>query len=106
MSAIMHDGERSRSDGGHATIDDVVLAVMSQALGPDAIARVEVRRGVDSDGDRILRITIILNDNLPPDPKRLAAFVRHLRTELDGHDDFPILSFISKSDAGKLVEAA
>ncbi len=65
---------------------------------PDAaVSQVIVEPDIDSDGARILRITVVLEDiNLLLGKESLVSFVRHLRGRLAeaDRDEFPLLSFV------------
>jgi hypothetical protein len=73
---------------------------------PDAkISEVVVRSDIDGDGDRVLRVAVVVDgasEHLNRDA--LVGFVRHLRSRLDveRREEFPLLSFISRNEAKKL----
>ena len=78
---------------------------------PDAtIKNVVVRHDFDSDGDKILRIVVILtSDPEKLDKLKLLGFVPTLRPKLEAamSEGFPVMSFVSERDAGPLnLEAA
>lgn len=91
-------------------VKDVVRKALKDRFPTAKIANVAVRPDVDSDGDEILRIIVVI-EGAPSqlDKKALVGFVRHLRSRLEevNREEFPILSFISKSEAKLLdLEAA
>jgi len=90
-------------------IDDIVASVVKERLNGVTIESIEVERDVDSDGDPILRITVVFDaEGAELDPEKLVTIPRHLRSKLKKPDvdRFPMFSFISKGDAKKLKHAA
>lgn len=79
-------------------IEDVVR---DRFRGADLQA-VEVRDDVDSDGEGILRVRIVIDlAQAESDASAMSGFVRHLRPKLAalGETRFPVMSFISRADA-------
>jgi len=100
-------------------ITDVISATVRQQFPEDAIDHVDVSEGEDSDGDRILKVTIVLNTGLSAlDQNKMIGLVRHIRTNLLDHlsesgerqdvrrADFPLISYVSKQEYSKLSSAA
>jgi hypothetical protein len=90
--------------------EKIVHDLVCERFSESAINKVIVRDDVDSDGDPVLRIVIVLelNSAASLDAKKMVGLVRHLRSrfERDGLDDiFPMISFVSKKEAGQLLEA-
>ena len=73
---------------------------------PDAdIDRVIIRPDLDSDGDKVLRITVVLEGHAGNlNREKLVGFVRHLKSRLATAecDEFPLLSFVERNEARKL----
>lgn len=73
------------------------------------IESVSVTEDVDFDGGAVLRVRVVFNHRGPLDAGRTSGIVRHLRHRLlEQHEEaFPIVAFMSKSDAaGMKAEAA
>ncbi|WBQ09451.1 hypothetical protein L2D01_11150 [Hyphomonadaceae bacterium ML37] len=87
-----------------------IRQVVSEALNRDFL-RVNVvdfkfERDTDHDDDEILRITVIFDGRARDiDPHQLSGTVRHVRPRLMeiGEKAFPVFSFVSRGDAGRLI---
>ena len=87
------------------TINDIVRRRLTSAR----IVNVDVRSGFDSDGDPVLRVTVVFaSEPTAQDTKKMVGLVRHIRTGLNrsGADSFPLLSYVSRREASKLELAA
>lgn len=88
-------------------ITTVVESVLRDHLRSGEVIRVVVHRNDDSaDGD-VLVIKIVFNSRTSLDSAEIARVGRFIWRRLIemGEDGFPSLSFISKSEAGKLAAA-
>lgn len=88
----------------HRSLPDIVRDVLDERFGDIRIDSVRVEHDVDADGDPIVRIRVVLEDDgIMLDPRRASGLVRHMRPRLaeEGVEGFPILSFVSRSDLGK-----
>ena len=68
----------------------------------DAVA---VKPDVDHDGDAILRVTVVVQDGTERlDPKKVLDASGSIWSELDeaGIESFPIVSYMTKSDAARV----
>ncbi|MGC8469501.1 MAG: hypothetical protein ACP5NI_06305 [Acetobacteraceae bacterium] len=66
------------------------------------VDRIVALKHTDGDGDNVVKIYIVLNDEEAPlDRASLVGFVRHLRSHL-ADDAFPVLSYVAKNEADKL----
>jgi len=86
-------------------LENVVRNLLSERFPEAVVERIFIRADADQDGDKILRIMVVLSsqvDKLGRD--NLVGFVRHLRPKLSEieMDDFPIVGFVSASEAKKL----
>jgi len=73
------------------------------------IQSVTVVEDVDFDGGPVFRVRIVFDHQGPLDAGKTSGIVRHLRHRLVEQDEtaFPIVAFVSKSDAaGMKAEAA
>ena len=107
MMDIGVDNENAQLKMAKETIYDLLCERFSK----EAINSVVVKSDRDSDGDRVLRIIVVLEVNHRKliDGRKMVGLVRHIRTKLDetqSIDDFPMISFVSKKEAGKLLEAS
>jgi hypothetical protein len=82
-------------------IKDVVVSWLSE----NVVDSVQVENGLDSDGDAIINITVVLKHNAKPDRRKMVGLVRHLRERLPG-SAFSLVEFISQSDAKRKRAAA
>lgn len=94
-------------------MDDDLQAIVSQLVRerfPDAaIDTVTVVADEDSDGDPILRVTVVFESEIADlEARQLASLTRHVRPKLREHNDhrFPIFRFLSKRDNDRLAHAA
>jgi hypothetical protein len=87
-----------------ADIRRIVRETVERQFPKEGIVDVVVRPDTDSYGDEVLRITVVLADRKRDlDQDRLVGLVRHLRSRLADvqQEAFPLLTFISDSDAKK-----
>jgi len=91
-------------------LQEFIRSVLKDRFPDARIAKVAIKSDIDRDGDDILRIIVVLEEAPSRlDKKALVGFVRHLRSRLEEVDreEFPILSFVSRSEAKQLdLEAA
>ncbi|MBX5452803.1 MAG: hypothetical protein K6U10_02570 [Acidobacteriia bacterium] len=87
-------------------VEDLVEAVIKEKFPSARVAKVIVKPDVGEDGDEILRIYVAFEDvSKAMDRNALVGLIRHLKTRLvsANHDEFPLLSFISKADIKKFL---
>lgn len=91
-------------------LQTVVQNLLAERFPEAIISRVVVQPDIDSDGDRILRITIVLaSEPQQLNPLNLVSFPRLLRPRLaeEKAEAFPVVSFVAEKEARKLnLEAA
>lgn len=91
-------------------IAKLIDRVVRERFKDVAIQRVSVVRDTDYQDDDVFRVTVVFDHKGPLDAQRTAGLVRHLRHSLIDElkeDTFPIVAFISKSDAARMgAEAA
>jgi len=94
--------------GGRA-IKRIVEDTLKRDLDTIRVVNILVRSDVDRDGDPVLLIEVIF-DGIPKDinVRNLSAAVRHIRPKLAkiGETAFPLISFISKAEAGRALRGA
>ncbi len=95
---------------GTMPAEDRIMRIVSDTVR-DQLAPypVDVRmsRGTDEDGDAVLNITVIMENEAAPDIGKMLGLAGHIRSHLDEAEGFPMLSFVSKRDAAKMgFEAA
>ena len=82
--------------------ENIVRTVFEEQFPNTNVDRVIARSDLDSDGDRVLRIYVVLNgDGAQLDRQTLVGFVRHLKSRLTD-EAFPLLSFVARNEADKL----
>ena len=84
-----------------ALVGNIVKRQFSEAV----INNVDVKPDVDSDGDAVLRVTIVFETNDKTlDRNKMVGLVRHIRSELAEIEleSFPLVSFVAKAEAAKL----
>lgn len=95
--------------GRMGEIRTIVRDVVRERLSAEVIREVVVQPDVDVDDDPILRILVVLKaasvDQL--DSGRMVGLVRHLRARLESErlDAFPMISYVSSNEAGRLLDA-
>lgn len=97
-------------DGELEAINKVIYDIVCERFTKEAINKVVVKSDHDSDGDPVLRVVIVLeaNNNVALDSRKMVGLVRHIRSKLEDEklNDFPVVSFVSKKEAGILLESA
>jgi hypothetical protein len=95
--------------------DAVKLAisdVVRDRLSDSEITSINIESGEDSDGEPVLKITIVFESGPgqeTPDGHKMVGLARHIRGRLAEINvgEFPLLSFVSVKDAAKMnLEAA
>jgi hypothetical protein len=91
-----------------AALNSALEKVVRTQFADAAIHAVDIVPDQDSDGDPILRITVVYETSYKLDMEKAVGLVRHMRDVLeDKHEEaFPLISFRSKSDHDKLRAAA
>ena len=90
------------------SLENIVEKLLKERFPSAAIDCVVVTLDTDDDGDKILRITVVLDaPSATLDRDNLVGFVRHLKPRLAEANvaEFPLLNFVSKNEARKLVFA-
>ena len=91
------------------TIEAASRAVLSERMRGTRIVSVQAEHDLDADGDDVLNVTVVIESASKLDASNLASIVRHVRPRLGevGENSFPMMSFVTQSDARKLgLEAA
>ncbi len=91
------------------TIEAAIRAVLSERMKDTRIVSVQAEHDLDSDGDDVLNVTVVIESASKLDASHLSSIVRHVRPKLGeiGETSFPMMSFVTRSDARKLgLEAA
>lgn len=87
-------------------ISDMVANTLKADFKDVKILRVVVDRDVDFDGDQVLNISVVF-EGMPRDidARVVSGAVRHVRPQLRelGEKAFPLMSFISRRDAGNMA---
>lgn len=83
-------------------VKEAIRRVAAERLSDARIVSVEVREDTDFDGDPIFVVTLVVDAaEHRLDRRRVSGLVRHIRSKLAEINEysFPLVSFISKSDA-------
>lgn len=91
------------------SLADVISGVVKERFGDAEIDSIKVVPDLDSDGDRILRITVVFASELAAmESHKLAGIARHIRPSLEAREErgFPIFRFVSKRDNDRLRHEA
>jgi len=94
---------RGSSEG--RSLESIILQALKDQFPKTDIERVVVTPDVDTDGDKIFRIIVVLKGHVAQlDRNELVGAIRNLRIRLtsEEHDEFPVLSFVAGSEAAKL----
>jgi hypothetical protein len=87
-------------------IEAAIKKVIMDRLSESVIDSIMMEPGVDSDGDPVINVTVVLKNNASVDVRKSLGLVRHIRSGLQSIEAFPILSFLSKREAGKRLTVA
>ncbi len=91
-------------------IQKLIDRVVRERFKDYAIQSVTAVRDTDFEDENVFRVTVVFDHKGPLDARKSAGLVRHLRHALIGElqeSTFPIVAFISKSDAARMrTEAA
>lgn len=96
--------------GDIETVRHVIEDTIREQLEGAVIDSVKVYEDFDHDGDPILRVFVIYDDKASKlDTGKTVGMVRHIWKKLEeravAEDRFPIISYISRSDAKRLNAA-
>lgn len=86
-------------------VKEIVRDVLTQELGSMEVVSINIWPDIDEYGEKIIKINVIFGGREKKlDPTKTAGLARHLIPRLQdvGEGAFPILSFIAKSELGKL----
>jgi hypothetical protein len=92
-----------------ADVEKAIWSAVKDRFPGREIESIRVREDLDHDGDPILRVDLIVRERKKVlDPKRTGSLTGLIRARLSeiGITSFPVLSFISKSEAGKIGSVA
>lgn len=90
-------------------IQTLIDRTVRERFADSGIVSVSVAEDTDYDGAAVLRVRVVFDRKGPLDAGKTASIVRHLRHRLTALDvdAFPLVAFVSKSDATGLdAEAA
>lgn len=76
-----------------------------QELAAAGIDHVYLEEDIDSDGEKVLRVTIVVDAIRNLDASKTAGLVRHMRSSIDVLDAdfiFPIVAFRSRAEHKRL----
>lgn len=88
-------------------LTEIVEAVIRRQFSDAVIDTVAVKPDVDHDGDAILRVTVVVQDGIERlDPAKVVDASGSVWSALGeaGIESFPIVSYMTKSDAATLHE--
>jgi hypothetical protein len=92
-----------------SSLEEVILETVKERFSDAMIESISIDPDKDSDGDAILRITIIFDSDIEKlESAKLTGLVRHVRPKLAAQkeDRFPIFRFVSKRENDRLKHAA
>lgn len=87
-----------------AGIEAIVRDVAQSLLKGVRVVSVIAERGFDSDGDDVVRITVVYDAKAPLNAAAVASMVRRLLPKLEAAavEGFPLMSFVAKKEAREL----
>ena len=91
------------------SLEDIISGIVRERFADAVIDSISVEADEDSDGDPILRVTVVFDSEIAQlEPSKLAGLVRHVRPKIRNRKGaaFPIFRFMSKSDSDRLRHAA
>lgn len=86
-------------------VDDIIKTVVKDTFGDVDIVSIDIEPDVGEDGEPILLVVVVFdNKSARIDTSRVSGLIRHIRPKMAeiGEDAFPVLSFIAKSELGKM----
>lgn len=91
------------------SLEKIISRIVVERFSDAKIDSITVEGDFDSDGERILRVTVVFESEIANiEPSKLAGLTRHVRpkiAELQGAG-FPIFRFMSKRDSDRLTHEA
>lgn len=90
-------------------ISDAIETIIRDEFADVRIEEVRVTEELDYQDDHVFKVVVVFDKKGTLDPRKTAAIVRHLQSELGAKGQeipFPILSFVSKSDAARIRSEA
>ena len=89
-------------------VADLIERVVRERFSGVTIQSVTVMKDADDDDDAVFLVTVVFDQKGPLDPQKTAGLARHVRHKLLERKEnaFPIISFVSKSDAARVGAAA
>jgi hypothetical protein len=91
------------------TLEEIVSQTVRERFPDAKIDSIKVDADKDSDGDPILRITVVFDSEIADvQSRKLAGLARHMRPRLEERKEagFPIFRFMTKRDSERLRHAA
>lgn len=91
------------------SLEEIVSELVRERFADTEIDSIKVEADRDSDGDPILRITVVFDSEVAKlESSKLAGLARHMRPKLEERSEpgFPIFRFLSKRDSERLRHAA
>lgn len=91
------------------SLEDLILKTVKERLGNAIVESLSIEADEDSDGDPILRITVVFASEVKElESHRLAGLVRHVRPKLAECKEsrFPIFRFVDKRENDRLRHEA
>jgi hypothetical protein len=93
------------TDANIKKIKKIVDQTLTRDFDRVAIRNIEVQKGLDRDGEEVLRIAVVFDgERKDVDARKLSGAVRQVRPKLQaiGERAFPLFSFISSGDARRV----
>ncbi|MDP9412753.1 MAG: hypothetical protein M3Q08_01395 [Pseudomonadota bacterium] len=91
------------------SLEEIVSKIVRERFVDAKIDSIKVEADQDSDGDPILRITVVFDSEIADlESRKLVGLARHMRPKLQERKEagFPIFRFLSKRDSERLRHAA
>lgn len=91
------------------SLEKIISGIVRERFKGAEIDSISVSPDLDSDGDPILRVTVVLTSDVSQlESSKLAGLTRHVRAKIVNRKDaaFPIFRFMTKSDSDRLKRAA
>jgi hypothetical protein len=84
-----------------------IVDTIRKRLPADVVDSIDIEDGSDSDGEPILKITVVLKKGARlRDRKAMISLARYIRAILPDDPRFPLIDFISAGDAARRKRAA
>ena len=91
------------------SLEDIITEIVKERFSDAVINSIEVQADQDSDGDPILRVTVVFDSEISTlEARKLSGLTRHVRPKIMSREDaaFPVFRFVSKRENDRIRHEA